>query len=185
MQNSLFNLLYLLDSISIVNRFLIRYFPKEMMIKGGAVIGDGGRWMSNFYCTEPFLLRVGREVSVGLEVQFITHEGGTWVLRGLTGNKNIEQFGRITIGDNVFIGNRTTIFPGITVGSNVIIGAGSIVTKDIPSGVVVAGVPAKVIRTIEEFEEMIGPTCIYSRSLKGLERVNAILESVDRIEGIK
>ena len=52
------------------------------------------------------------------------------------------------IGNNVFIGMNTTILKGTTIGDNVIIGAGSVVTKNIPAGVIVAGNPAKVIREI-------------------------------------
>ena len=55
---------------------------------------------------------------------------------------------RVTIGDNVWIGGNVAILPGVTVGSNVVIGARSVVTKDIPSGVVAAGNPCRVIRPI-------------------------------------
>ena len=49
------------------------------------------------------------------------------------------------------MGASAIILPGVTVGSEVIIGAGSVVTKDIPSGVVVAGNPARVIGPLSEF----------------------------------
>lgn len=55
---------------------------------------------------------------------------------------------RVTIGDNVWIGGNVAILPGVTMGSNVVIGAGSVVTKDIPSGAVAAGNPCRVIRPI-------------------------------------
>ena len=54
----------------------------------------------------------------------------------------------VTIGDDVWIGGNVAILPGVTVGSNVVIGAGSVVTKDIPSGVVAAGNPCRAIRPI-------------------------------------
>jgi maltose O-acetyltransferase len=60
----------------------------------------------------------------------------------------------ITIGDDVWIGGSVTICPGVTIGDNVVIGAGSVVTKDIPSGVLAAGVPATPIRPITEADEI-------------------------------
>ncbi|MDR2897537.1 MAG: sugar O-acetyltransferase [Spirochaetaceae bacterium] len=58
----------------------------------------------------------------------------------------------VTIGDNVWIGAGAIILPGVTIGSNSVIGAGSVVTKDIPSGVLAAGNPCKVLRVIPEEE---------------------------------
>ncbi|GAA4084390.1 hypothetical protein GCM10022392_01400 [Mucilaginibacter panaciglaebae] len=52
----------------------------------------------------------------------------------------------VVIGNNVWIGSHAVILPGITIGDNAVIGAGAVVTKDIPANVIVAGVPAKVIR---------------------------------------
>lgn len=61
------------------------------------------------------------------------------------------EFGKpITIGDDVWIGGNVTINPGVTIGSDVVIGSGSVVTKDIPSHVVAAGNPCRVIRSITE-----------------------------------
>ena len=57
----------------------------------------------------------------------------------------------VTIGNNVVIGARSIILPGTTIGDNTIIGAGAVVKGTIPSGVVVAGNPARVIKTIEEY----------------------------------
>ena len=56
----------------------------------------------------------------------------------------------ITIKDKVWIGANATICPGVTIGEGSVIGAGSVVTRDIPAGVVAAGVPCKVIRELTE-----------------------------------
>lgn len=57
------------------------------------------------------------------------------------------EFGKpITIGDNVWIGGNAVINPGVTIGNNVVVGSGSVVVKDVPDNVVVAGNPAKIIR---------------------------------------
>lgn len=52
----------------------------------------------------------------------------------------------VTIGDDVWIGTHSTILPGVTVGSGSVVGAGSVVTADVPCNVIVAGVPAKIIK---------------------------------------
>lgn len=54
----------------------------------------------------------------------------------------------ITIGCNVWIGGSVTILPGVTIGSDSIIGAGSVVTHDIPAGVVAVGNPCRPVRPI-------------------------------------
>ena len=59
----------------------------------------------------------------------------------------------VTIGNDVWIGGNVTILPGITIGSNVIVGAGAVVTRDVPDNCVVAGVPARKIRDIEDDTE--------------------------------
>lgn len=61
------------------------------------------------------------------------------------------EYGKeVRIGNSVWVGGNTVINPGVTIGDNVVIGSGSVVTKDIPGGVVAAGVPCRVIREITE-----------------------------------
>ncbi|MCH5142659.1 MAG: sugar O-acetyltransferase [Clostridiales bacterium] len=56
----------------------------------------------------------------------------------------------VKIGNNVWIGTHATILAGVTIGDNAVIAAGAVVTKDVPANSVVGGVPAKIIKTIEE-----------------------------------
>lgn len=56
----------------------------------------------------------------------------------------------VTIGRDVWIGGNCTILPGVTIGNNVVIAAGVVVTKDVPDNCIVGGVPAKIIREIED-----------------------------------
>lgn len=71
---------------------------------------------------------------------------------GLT-EKMYDVLGKIRIGANCFIGTQTIILKNVTIGDNCIIGAGSVVSKSVPSGSVAAGVPARVIETVEEYYE--------------------------------
>lgn len=65
-------------------------------------------------------------------------------------NAKLEAAYPIHVGDNVWIGGRTIVLPGVTIGSNTVIGAGSVVTRDIPSGVLAMGNPCRVVREITE-----------------------------------
>jgi len=68
-------------------------------------------------------------------------------------NQKLEYGKPITIGDSVWIGGNAVINPGVRIGSNVVIGSGSVVTKDIPDGVVAAGNPCRVLRRITEADQ--------------------------------
>jgi len=65
-------------------------------------------------------------------------------------NTDVEYARPVTIGSNVWIGGNVVINPGVTIGSNVVIGSGSVVTKDVPDGVVAAGNPCRVLRAITQ-----------------------------------
>ncbi|MGV3077913.1 DapH/DapD/GlmU-related protein, partial [Streptococcus pluranimalium] len=64
-------------------------------------------------------------------------------------NSGVEYGAPITLGDNVWLAGGVTVLPGVTLGNNVVVGAGSVVTKSFPDNVVLAGNPAKVIKTID------------------------------------
>lgn len=105
------------------------------------------------YGSEPYLITLGDYVKISDHVQFFTHDGGSWVFRRTEAYKDIVAFGRITIGNNCFIGSHAIILPNVVIGDNVVIGAGAIVTRDIPSNSVAAGAPARVISSIDSYAE--------------------------------
>lgn len=63
--------------------------------------------------------------------------------------RRIQSKGEISIGNNVWIGDKVTILGNVTIGNNVIVGANSVVTHDVPSNCIVAGIPAKIVKTLE------------------------------------
>ena len=65
-------------------------------------------------------------------------------------NKGLEYALPITVGNNVWIGAQVCVLPGVSIGDNTVIGAGSVVTRDVPAGVLAAGNPCRVIRPITE-----------------------------------
>ena len=106
----------------------------------------------NFYCNFGCIfldcaeIRIGDNVMLGPNVQIYTPGHP---IDASTRGTGIEFAKPIVIGDDVWIGGGAIITPGVNVGSRVVIAAGSVVTKDVPDDVVVAGVPAKIIRHID------------------------------------
>ena len=92
-----------------------------------------------------WLIEIGDNVTLAPRVHILCHDASTKTFLNYT------KIGRVTIGDNVFIGAESVVLPGVTIGSNVIVGANSTVTHDVPEGSVVAGSPARVICTLEEY----------------------------------
>ncbi|MBQ6708911.1 MAG: acyltransferase [Clostridia bacterium] len=98
---------------------------------------------------ESYLIKIGDNVLIAPDVSFFTHDASA--CKYLAGETDI--FGRITIGDNVFIGGGSIILPGVTIAEDCIIGSGSVVTKSCHTkGTVLAGNPAKPITTVEELK---------------------------------
>jgi acetyltransferase-like isoleucine patch superfamily enzyme len=103
------------------------------------------------FSTEPWLIEFGNDVYVTAGCQFITHDGGTLILRKEV--PDLELTAPIKVGNDVYIGLNSTILPGVTIGNRVIIGAGSIVSKDIPDNTVAAGIPARPIKSVDAYLE--------------------------------
>lgn len=98
----------------------------------------------------PYLLKIGNNVVICAKTTIITHDYSHTVICNKYG-MNIGDAKPVSIGNNVFIGIDAMILMGSNIGDNVIIGAKSVVHGDIPSNVVVAGNPAKVICSLEHF----------------------------------
>jgi acetyltransferase-like isoleucine patch superfamily enzyme len=130
----------------------------------GVHVGEHCRFppSAGTFGTEPYLIKIGNHVEVTYGARFITHDGGVWVFR--ENDPEIEVFGPIVVEDNVFIGNYAIILPGVTIGRDSVIGAGAVVTRDVPSGSVVAGVPARVIENTEEYAQKVKGKATHVRS---------------------
>ena len=151
---------------------------KEAMIKAGAKIGKNVSIVGDIhYSSEPYLIKVGDNTTISFECAFITHDAATRVIRNLPdGNKETVIYGTIEVGENCFIGCRTTILPNVKIGDNTIIGACSLVCSDIPSGVVAAGNPCRVICTLEEYRKKHKDDFLYMVSMPQDEKKNYLLK---------
>lgn len=127
--------------------------------------GNAINVQSPFYCDYGFNIEVGdnffanygciildvNKVKIGKNCFLAPNVGiysATHPIRAEERYNGVEYGFPITIGDNCWIGGGAVICPGVTIGDNVVVGAGSVVAKDIPSNVVVAGNPAKIIRNL-------------------------------------
>ncbi|MBL0607472.1 sugar O-acetyltransferase [Aeromonas caviae] len=117
----------------------------------GANIFVGENFYANFNCTilDVCEVHIGDNVLLAPGVQIYTATHPVAVAPRIKG----VEFGKpVRIGNNVWIGGSVVICPGVTIGDNSVIGAGSVVTRDIPAGVVAVGNPCRVLRpmTAEE-----------------------------------
>lgn len=120
----------------------------------GVVIGKNLRLFNHksirFDTSSPGLITIGDDVSITADVSILTHDFCSSVFRQKY-HDYLPGRSKVVIGNNVYIGQRVMILRGVTIGDNVIIAAGAIVTKDVPSDSVVAGVPARVVCTLDEY----------------------------------
>lgn len=140
-------------------RELFAHVGKNIMINKpfhcdyGSNISIGDNFFANYGCV---ILDVNK-VSIGNNVFMAPcvclYTAGHPIDKDIR-NENLEYGWPITIGDDVWIGGSVVINPGVTIGSNVVIGSGSVVTKDIPDGVVACGNPCRVKRKITEEDKI-------------------------------
>ena len=123
-------------------------YTTEKLVSMGMKVGENfnrlhGVILDPSHC---WLIDIGDNVTIAPRVHILCHDASTKMFLNYT------KIGRVTIGNNVFIGAESVVLPGVTIGNNVIIGANSTVTHDIPDNSVVAGTPAKRICSIEEYQ---------------------------------
>ena len=102
--------------------------------------------------TRPYLVDIGNHCYFLENFLLLTHDNVTKVFGPLY-HDFIPSSGKVTIGNNVYFTRNCTVLKGVTIGDNCIIGFGSTVMHDIPANSVVAGTPAKVICSIQEYYE--------------------------------
>jgi acetyltransferase-like isoleucine patch superfamily enzyme len=136
-------------AISVVrlHRDPVRYFRAE-----GAQIGEDVEiFGANLFTfgSEPYLVSIGNGVTISHGVDFITHDGGMRVARDEFPGAYL--YGRIQVADRCFIGAHCVLLPGAKVGAGSVIGACSLVTGEIPPGVVAVGAPARPVKAAADY----------------------------------
>jgi len=111
-------------------------------------MGDGCYIQMNVAITDPAYVRLGNNVHL-TGCTLFGHDGAVSMLKQAYG-LSLDKVGKIDIRDNVFVGHQAIVMPGVTIGPDAIVAAGAVVTRDVPPGSIVGGVPAKVIGTVPE-----------------------------------
>lgn len=141
----------MLKKIYMYLRKLFGRHPDEMTYLQGQGLRIGNHFRNHspyaFDALFPWLISIGDNVCISANVKLLAHDTSTEYVNGHT------KIGIIDIGDNVYIGYGATILCNVRIGSNCVIGAGSVVTRDVPSGTVYEGNPARYICSIEEYKE--------------------------------
>jgi len=96
----------------------------------------------------PELITIGNNVTITHAVVLVHDDSAVlW--------KKRRRVAPVTIGDNVFVGHHSLVLPGVTIGDNCIIAAGAVVSKNVPDNCIVAGNPARVVKSIEAYQEKL------------------------------
>lgn len=133
---------YVPEGLTLLNSFVCDY--------GKTIyLGDNVFVNCHSYFMDGAKITVGDNVFIGSFCGFYT---ATHPLDYTTRNQGLEKALPITIGDNCWFGANVSVMPGVTIGSGCVIAAGSVVTKDVPDNSMVAGVPAKVMKKIQQGE---------------------------------
>ena len=115
-------------------------------------VGKNLFWQSRKFPADPEYISIGDNVRICADAVFVNHDSARNLLnRTYNTNEFQPYYGCIYVGNNVIIGGGAMILPNVYIGNNVVIGAGAIVTKDVPDNSVIAGVPAKIIGTFDDF----------------------------------
>lgn len=124
-------------------------YTTDRLVSMGMTIGKNFKRL-NGVILDPshcWLISIGNNVTMAPRVHILCHDASTKQFLNYT------KIGKVTIGNNVFIGAETVVLPNVTIGDNVIIGANSTVSKDIPDNSVAVGNPAKVICSLNNYIE--------------------------------
>lgn len=137
------------------------FFEPNIRIEYGLNVKFGKNFYMNFDCQllDVAPIEIGDNVMFGPRVTvatpmhpFVSEERA--ISTYSDGVHDWEYARPVKIGDNVWVASSATICGGVTIGSDTVIAAGSVVTRDIPSGVLAAGVPCKVIRPITDADRL-------------------------------
>lgn len=148
----------------------------NILRKRGIKIGRNTNLFSILNISEPYLLEIGEHCTISTNVTFITHDSSIGAL--YCREEKSDLCGKITIGNNCFIGANSTILYGVTLGDRTIVAAGSVVTKSFSEpGCIVGGNPAKKIGIVSDYIDKYKDNFLSLHGLSSEEKKKEILNT--------
>ncbi len=149
----------------------------------GVSVGVDCRIFIRNFGSEPFLIEVGNRVTISSGARIITHDGAAWLVRDDKGRRY--RYRRVVIGNDVFIGMNAIIMPGVRIGNCVIVAPGCVVTKSVPDGCIVGGIPGRIIGSFDEYKNRalmrFSSLQLVDAGMSYEERVLAVLDTVEQV----
>ena len=155
------------------DRIQAKVSPTAFARRKGVKLGAGVRFYGTPNLgTEPSLITLGSNVHITKGVEFLTHDGAVLILR--KDEPNLEITKPISIGSDVFVGVNSILLPGTRIGNRCIVAAGSVVHGSVPDNCVVAGAPARVIKTVDEYADKARGESLCLGHLGALQKERAL-----------
>ena len=149
------------DERGVLLRRMLRYVGEGVVVRppffceyGAICIGDGTFINVDAVMLDVMPITIGAACQIGTRVQLLT---ASHPLDPEPRRIGWEYGQSITIADNVWLGGGAIVCPGVSIGEDTVVGAGAVVSRDLPAGVVAAGVPARVLREIGEGDRIEVP----------------------------
>lgn len=128
----------------------VKYLKKHKLL---GYCGEKVTFQPNFIPNCPQLIKLHNNVKIAADVTFYEHDIINFMFKNFDGKIYKSHLTCIEIFDNCFIGGKSIIVGNVKIGPNAIVGAGSVVTKDVKPGTIVAGNPARVVGKFEDLHE--------------------------------
>lgn len=175
-----------------IYKFLSKFLGHKIIIqyyrKLGMTIGEDTHIFSRLISSEPFLISIGKNVTISTGVSLLTHDASVGAIVGRHVYSDI--VGPITIGNNCFIGANSIILPGVRIPDNSIIAAGSVVTKTVVNhltnnapqdeGIIIGGNPAVYICKTNDFLKKRKNNFLKLHGLSLTDRKNIIMNNKEK-----
>lgn len=163
----------------IVIRKILIFLPSKLYARMlGVKIGRNTMINTKNWSTEPYLVTIGNNCQITSDVWFHTHGGGHVVRHDIP---DFDCFGEIIVEDDAYIGTGAQIMPGCRIGRGSLVAAGAIVTKSVPAYCVVAGAPAKVLCSVEDYMKRMESYNMHTNGMSWSQKKSTILKNKDRL----